>query len=234
MRITNNQSSKDFAPKVNQKAMSKSTTIPIWSNRTRLEIIEKFFGYANEYLDAFSKEESYDNACRFLEHFLLFLTSAAQNLIDASFTYKPMESVSEKPKKINLLTSPTFDTLTQVPDMRSVIWAWEARNTLAHNYISLSSNSAELYINESPFSLSCGSTLEINGFFLKEIFDVRGNCIKPPRGETVVELRESLNFWRFTCQYILGNQGLTERVRYMELWSEFNKNKSNQVNSTIM
>lgn len=233
MRITKNQSPKELVPKINQKAMPKSATIPIWSNHTRLEIIKKFFGYANEYLDAFSKEENYGNACRFLEHFLLFLTSAVQNLIDASFTYKPRESVSENPKKVNLLVSPKFDTLTQVPDMRSVIWAWEARNTVVHNYISFSSNSAELYVNESPFGLSCGSTLEINGFFLKEIFDLSGNCIEPPRGEIVVELRESLNFWRFTCQYILGNQGLTERVSYLVLWSEFNKNKSNQVNSTI-
>jgi hypothetical protein len=182
----------------------------------RNEAIDRFLNYANEYLQVFNMAVSNSDsnaAYRSLEHFLLFLTAAAQNLIKSSQGKLP---------------SIQFKAINFEPKLALVLWAWEARNILAHNYVEITRPTANFCVNGCLLGVGSGS-LEVGGFFFKDVLDQNGNRIPAPSGSTSDALRAVLNFWEFSCQKVRDPRYIPPKEKwYAELWALYEKDQSKQ------
>lgn len=193
------------------KDKTKIDSIPLWDNPIRQEAIERFFSYSDEYLANFicASEEPIINKNdiqRNIEHFLMFLTTAVQNISDAA---------QSKTNGEKLLNVPSYNNNHTDIRMRPVLWTWEARNTLAHRFIEIHkwSNTFDLYAD--------GFELEVNGVFLAEVVNDKNKSIEPPEIPAVTALKYALEFWKFTYQYILKAEQRTCRITYNDLLNEF-------------
>lgn len=196
--------------------MSKATAIPIWFNKPRKVAVEKLFCYAEEYYLKFKENENSDDIHRFVEHFLLFLSAAAQNLMDVSFVYVDKCGVASRKK---ILTTLRCDALRYEKKLRPVVWTWYARNLVAHSYCDFAARQVCMDIHIDNFDWV------IDGFYLLDIQDNNGNLIEAPSESSASVFRVSLDFWKFVYQYVLTHTDVTERISYKILWKEFERSK---------
>lgn len=111
----------------------------------KTEAIQRFLGYAAEYLAEFSNAIDKTQALRFMEHFLIFLTAAVQNF---------------KPKNMK---APSIDMFLADDKWHQVCWLWEARNTVAHDYMKFHTPDAVLEFG------GYESAVFVSGFFFLDV-----------------------------------------------------------------
>lgn len=176
--------------------------------------IEQFLAYADEYYASVERalnEGSVESVYRYLDHFLLFLTAAAQNLISRT--------------NLHCITP---EALVHEPKLDTVLWAWEARNTIAHRYAKVAEPEIPLlFANDMEFQVN-GSPLMLNPVLkLCEIRKVpnkdKETIVVPVPSRTALNtLKTALEFWKFVCkQARKPNFQPPKERQYATLWADY-------------
>jgi hypothetical protein len=107
-----------------------------------------------------------------MDHFLLTLTAAVQNIKEA-LPYDNGHSI---------LNAPRRRTIVMVPEIAPVYWAWHARNHVAHDYISLVMNKdAELAFGDGWACLN-GAAVSVGPVAtFQPVIDKDGEFVEPPQ-----------------------------------------------------
>ena len=193
----------------------------IWSNKEKQEFIEKYFDYASEHLLEFFEAEGANNftvACRAMDYCLMCCTAAVENL-----KYVVPNDYLKSPKIKDFLLTPEFKT---------IVWSWEARNTIAHRYINIRNHEAELMLNDDLLEIN-GDSLYVTGFFLESVFyrDRKNKLYKEITSQDNLSaykvLKITIDFWRCTYRYILDLGSVQADLQYEVLWNNY-KAKMNE------
>jgi hypothetical protein len=169
-----------------------------------VERLLRYSAFHAEYLSRFVEGED----LKFhLDHFLLTLTAAAQNII----------GLAPNGRDGSWINAPTALTLRTNPSLQAVCWAWYARNHVAHSYVTLVwSDEAELTFGDGFGTLNGSAINAVLKIELQPVEDDEGNAIFAPEAQPHEVAEESLSFWRSALAYVLMKQK-QERYTYTEL-----------------
>ena len=188
--------------------------MPLHSDPEAQDAIGRLFSYADCHLTSLGQSFEQASIRWALDHFLMTHVAAVQNLMAAAGT---------NPAGGKLLNAPSLDTLKAVPDIAPVLWAWEARNSVAHRYLE--------FLSGALFSGALGGApigaLAIGGSdtpFLHAVLDEKGQSIAAPTqfasnpfGLAVTVL----DFWKATYAYVLANPQPGDRYKFTDLWANY-------------
>ncbi|WDZ97331.1 hypothetical protein Herbaro_05955 [Herbaspirillum sp. WKF16] len=179
-----------------------------------VKAVQRLFGYAALHAQHLQTYREGDELKFHLDHFLLTITAAVQNII----------SLVPKLYSGSMLTTPRAETLRINPTLQVVCWAWHARNHVAHNYLTLVwSQEAEMTFGDG-FAAINGSALNATLVVeLQPVEDEQGNTIHAPKLQPHEVAEECLSFWEATFNYVLMTPK-SGRYTYQELAAHWQAN----------
>lgn len=122
----------------------------------------------------------------------------------------------------------TPQALVYEPKLDTVLWAWEARNTIAHRYAKVAEpkertllvNGMELQVNGSPLGLN--PVLELCEIRKVPNKDKEAIVAHVPSGTALNTLKTALEFWKFVCkQARKPNFQPPKEGQYATLWADY-------------
>ena len=180
-------------------------------DEARQATVERFFRYARHHADHLGTWSDVDTLHYAMDHFLLTLAAAVQN-IQAALPRIGMHSV---------LNAIQRQTLSAVPEIAPIYWAWQARNHVAHDYISLVMNrEAELAF---AGGWACLNGAALNEGFVAMLQPIRGEdneVLEPPNMSPKVLADTAIDFWESVYRFVL-NDRRTSRFKFKELWDHY-------------
>lgn len=181
------------------------------------QAIEQFLAYADEYYASVERvinEGVVESVYRYLDHFLLFLTAAAQNLISRT--------------KLHCITP---EALVHQPKLDAVLWAWEARNTIAHRYAKVAEQKERLLevngviLELNGMDLALSPTLQLCEVSKVLNKDKQAIVVHVPSGTALNTLKTALEFWKFVCKQAgKPNFQPPKERQYATLWADYESN----------